>query len=203
MIYDIHVHQKEHSFDSKLNIEDALIQAKKISLDGICITDHDSLGLRKDKNRIDNLISKYGVNIIVGVEIFTLDGDLLCYGIDELPKSRLSAKETIKFVNDLGGICIAAHPYRNATRGLEDNIVFLDNLHGVEAFNGRTSNSLNIKAFQIANKKNSTILGGSDAHSINEIGNFATKFEVEIKNESDFILAIKEGKTQVISLTNN
>ncbi|BEP27936.1 PHP domain-containing protein [Helicovermis profundi] len=199
MIYDIHVHQSENSFDSKLKIKDALLRAKKIGLDGICFTDHDDIGLRKDKDRIEKLILEYGVNIIVGVEIFTLDGDLLCFGIDEIPKERLSVKETIKFVEKRGGVSVAAHPFRNSKRGLNDNIYF-NNINGIEVFNGRTDDLLNTKAFNASKLLNKAILGGSDAHTAEEIGKYATKFESKINCEDDFIKAIKENKTTAISL---
>ncbi len=72
MIFDMHVHQNQHSSDSKLNIYEGIKYAKEQGLDGICITDHDNLGLRK---RAKKLSEESGIQIIVGVEIYTLDGE--------------------------------------------------------------------------------------------------------------------------------
>ncbi len=90
MIIDMHIHQKMNSSDSKLDLFEAIEVAKQRGLDGICITDHDDLGLRPMAQTIS---TETGFPVYVGVEIFTLDGDLLCFGIDEMPQERLSAQE--------------------------------------------------------------------------------------------------------------
>jgi len=197
MIFDLHIHQEAHSADSKINMEEVIKDAKAVGLDGICITDHDDLGLRAQAK---NLSKKYEMPIIVGVEIYTLDGDLLCFGIDELPERRLSAEETIDFVHKRGGVCIAAHPYRHNNRGLKDLIMTL-NLDAIEAFNGRTDSYSNQKALEVARLKGLPVTGGSDAHSIGEVGNYATEFDGIIANENDFIEAIKNKSYRPISLT--
>jgi len=197
MIFDLHIHQEANSNDSKLNIEEVIKDAKAVGLDGVCITDHDDLGLRP---YAEELSRKYDLTIIVGVEIFTLDGDLLCYGIDEMPKERMSAKDTIDFVHKRGGICIAAHPYRHNNRGLKDLITTL-NLDAVEAFNGRTDAYSNQKALEFSLLQGLPVTGGSDAHSVGEIGNFATQFDQPIACEADFIAAVKSKHFRPISLT--
>lgn len=183
----MHIHERQGSFDSKLYLKEAITMAEQRNLDGICITDHDTLHWRK-------LVKQYqhqtDVLIIVGVEIFTLDGDLLCYGIDELPKKRLSAKETIDYVHASGGVCIAAHPFRENNRGLEEQINQL-NLDAVEVFNGRTKDRNNLKALTIAKNKKLPMTGGSDSHTPGEIGKVVTRFKTKITNEQDFIKAIK------------
>ena len=196
MIFDLHIHEAGHSADSKLNIEDLIRDAKAVGLDGVCITDHDDLGLRPIA---EELSVKYDMTIIVGVEIYTTDGDLLCYGIDEMPKQRLSARETIEYVHGRGGVCIAAHPYRHNNRGVKDLISELD-LDAIEAFNGRTDLKSNEKALKLARLKGIPVTGSSDAHSIGEIGNYATEFEQDIYCEADFISAIKSELFKPVSL---
>lgn len=196
MIFDLHIHEAGHSADSKLNIEDLIRDAKAVGLDGVCITDHDDLGLRP---LAEKLSIEHNMTIIVGVEIYTTDGDLLCYGIDEMPSERMSAKETIEYVHQRGGVCIAAHPYRHNNRGIKDLISELD-LDAVEAFNGRTDLKSNQKALKLAKLKGLPVTGSSDAHSIGEIGNYATEFEQNIMCEADFITAIKSGGFKPISL---
>jgi len=190
MLFDLHVHQDKHSLDSKLSIIDAIHEAKTKGLDGICITDHDDLGLRP----FAQYLSEYhNLLVIVGVEIYTLDGDLLCYGIDELPTERLSAKETIDFVHERGGVCIAAHPYRHNNRGVKNLIRTLE-LDAIEVYNGRTDDASNERAYSEALKLGLPMTGSSDAHSVGEIGGFVTDFEEEIYSEQDLIKAIKLGR---------
>lgn len=197
MLFDLHVHQSEHSADSILSLEQAVIDAKNKGLDGICITDHDDLGLREDARLLS---LKHGITIIVGVEIYTSDGDLLCFGIDELPE-RMSAEKTIDFVHERGGICIAAHPYRHNNRGVKDLLYKLD-LDAIEAFNGRTMYDDNMKAYHVADTLGIPVTGGSDAHTPGEIGNYVTEFPNAIYNEIDFIQAIKVGDFEPVSLNN-
>ncbi len=86
--------------------------------------------------------------VYVGVEIYTLDGDLLCFGIDEMPENRMSAQETIDYVNSKGGgVTVAAHPYRHNNRGLGGDVIAeVKGLGAVEAFNGRTDSLSNLRA---------------------------------------------------------
>ena len=197
MLFDLHIHQDKHSSDSKLNILDAIKDAKALKLDGICLTDHDDLGLR---GYTDDLSKKYNLLIVAGVEIYTLDGDLLCYGIDELPDERMSAQETIEYVHERGGVCIAAHPYRHNNRGLGDKLYQVQGLDAIEGFNGRTDMLSNLKSVEAAKKLTLPMTGGSDAHSKGEIGSYVTNFDEEILNEKDFIEAIKSGKFEPRSL---
>ncbi|MBI9014467.1 MAG: PHP domain-containing protein [Clostridiales bacterium] len=190
MLFDLHVHQDKHSLDSKLNINDAINEAKTKGLDGICITDHDDLGLRPFAKYLS---AYHNLLVIVGVEIYTLDGDLLCYGIDELPTERLSAKETINYVHEHGGVCIAAHPYRKNNRGVKDLIKTL-NLDAIEVYNGRTDDASNEIAYSEALELGLPMTGSSDAHSVGEIGCYVTEFEEPVYSEEDFIRAIKLGK---------
>lgn len=191
MIIDMHIHQNQHSLDSKLNIYEGIEYAKKNGLDGICITDHDNLGLRK---LAKDLSYSSGIQIFVGVEIFTTDGDMLCYGIDEIPKERLSAQETIDFVNHRGGVCIAAHPFRKNGRGIENRLSSLEGLVAIEGYNGRTKLENNLRSVSIANELGIPITGGSDAHTVEEIGNYITKFEKHIYSEETFLQELKAGR---------
>lgn len=199
MLLDLHIHQNRHSADSKLDIVNAVKDAKSLNLDGICITDHDSLGLRPFA---EELTKTEDILVIVGVEIYTLDGDILCYGIDELPEKRLSAQETIDFVHARGGVCIAAHPYRKNKRGLAGKMFEVKGLDAIESYNGRTLDRNNTMAFESAEILGLPSVGGSDAHTIGEIGNFCTYFEHSIESEEDFIRAIKSRDFKPVTLRN-
>ena len=47
MLIDLHLHVLPHSTDSFLSLEGAVLKAKERGLDAICVTDHDSMGLRE------------------------------------------------------------------------------------------------------------------------------------------------------------
>lgn len=191
MLLDLHIHQANHSKDSQLNIYDAINEAKALGLSGICITDHDDLGLRVEMEKISE---ETNFLVIVGVELYTLDGDLLCYGINELPKERLTAQATIDYVHSRGGVCIAAHPYRHNNRGIKDLIGSLKGLDAIEAFNGRTDDFSNARAHKVAKLNHIPVTGSSDAHQLGEVGRYVTRFQHEILSEYDFIKAIQSGQ---------
>ncbi|MBN2898470.1 MAG: PHP domain-containing protein [Clostridia bacterium] len=191
MIFDMHVHQNRHSSDSRLDIYEGVEYAKSLGLDGICVTDHDNLGL---KSLAAELTKNSGIHVIVGVEIYTLDGDLLCYGIDEMPEKRMSAQETIDYVNARGGVCVAAHPFRDNRRGLEEVLYQVNGLAALEGYNGRTKPEDNFKSISTADSLALPICGGSDAHTVEEIGNFVTVFEDAITSEADLIAALRSGR---------
>lgn len=46
MLVDMHLHEKTFSTDSFLSLDEIVSIAKAKGLDAVCITDHDSMGLR-------------------------------------------------------------------------------------------------------------------------------------------------------------
>lgn len=190
MIFDLHLHTRQYSDDSFIDIEEAVERALEMGMNGLCITDHESNGARE---MIDYLSKKYNCLIIVGVEILTYEGDIVCYGLDELPAEKLHAKELIEIVNKRGGVSISAHPYRTNNRGMEDNLYTIEGLAGVEVLNGSTIEENNCKALIAAQKRGFSCVGASDAHVMEKIGKFATKFTSAIRSEKDLIDAVKNG----------
>ena len=47
MILDTHLHERTFSSDSKMNLLEMVAEARIKGLDGICITDHDRIGLTR------------------------------------------------------------------------------------------------------------------------------------------------------------
>lgn len=80
MIGDLHCHTTLS--DGSLGIEEVILQAKRMNLDYLAITDHDTLS---SSNRAHILGERYGVNIIPAVELSAWDkkrGEkvhILCY----------------------------------------------------------------------------------------------------------------------------
>lgn len=203
MLIDMHLHQDRHSFDSHVSLEDIIDEAKRKGLDGICITDHDNLGLRE----IVHEFYTDDLKIFVGVEILTTQGDILVIGLDKVPDRMLTPSELLKIVDEQGGVCICAHPYRKNNRGLEDNIFEYSSdkeihLHGVEVCNGSTPFELNAKAGDSAKKAKLAMTGGSDSHWKERVGIMATYFYNKIETEKDLIEAIKKAECYPVVLTN-
>ena len=193
MFIDLHMHEKRYSLDSTLALEEIVEIAKKRGLDAICITDHDSMGLRE---YAEEYSKKTGFPIFVGIEYFSLQGDILAFGIDHYPEDRISAQEFIDDVHEQGGVVVSAHPFRHNRRGLEGNLDILKGVDAIEILNGSTLPDATMMAVQYAKQYGFAITGGSDCHYPDKVGICATYFPNEIKTMDDLVSAIRNRECQ-------
>ena len=178
MFIDTHMHEMTCSKDSFLKLEEMVEIARKKGLGAICITDHDDMGL---KEYAEEYAEKTGFPIFVGIEFFSLQGDIIAFGIEEYPDERIPAQEFIDLVKSQGGFCFAAHPFRNNNRGLEENLKTVRGLDGLEVLNGSTSVSACQKAARYAQELGLCTMGSSDCHVPEKVGVCATWFPEEIR----------------------
>lgn len=190
MLIDMHMHEKNFSPDSHMKIDQIVERAKLIGLDAVCITDHDSIGFI---TLVEEARQRLNFPIFVGVEYLTTEGDILAYGIEELPEPGLSAQEFVDYVNKNGGACTAAHPYRNNNRGLGDHIYKTKGLHAVEVLNGNSTYAENQKAFDVAKEHGLQCVGGSDSHNFGQVGVYATYLPKQVKTMQDIVDQLKQG----------
>ena len=193
MLVDMHLHECTHSLDSFINLDQVITVAKSRGLDAVCITDHDSMGLR---DYAAEYSKKVGFPIFVGVEFFSLQGDITAWGIDSFPDHRVSAQEFIDHVNKSGGFCVSCHPFRNNNRGLEDNLRNVKGLHGVEVLNGSTSLEANRTALRYCRELGLQASGASDAHVVPNIAKYVTWLPEKVDNTADFVAQLHRCKTR-------
>jgi predicted metal-dependent phosphoesterase TrpH len=192
MIIDMHVHESKYSSDSHFTLEEAVAKAKKVGLDAICITDHESSEIFDEAHEYSR---KSGFTVLVGAEILTFEGDLLVFGLRDIPEHKMHASEIIRLAAKHKGVAISAHPFRNNNRGLGEHIrAVKGHLAGVEAFNGSTLPHHNLNAYTLATELNLPSFGSSDAHILEKLGRYATVFPDRVRDERDLIEAIKMGK---------
>lgn len=188
MFIDMHSHELRYSKDSFLMLEQMVELAKRRGLDGICITDHDDMGLVEFAAEYSK---KVNFPIFVGIEFYSLQGDIIAFGVKEYPSERVSAQEFIDLVQAQGGMCFAAHPFRNNNRGLEEHLKTVKGLDGIEVLNGSTPFEPNKKAVDYARALGKATIGSSDCHVIEKAGIYATWFPREIHTVDELILAVK------------
>lgn len=135
-----------------------------------------------------------GFPVFVGIEYFSLQGDIVAFGIDEYPNERIPAQDFIDLVKKQGGVCFAAHPFRNNRRGLEEHLREVKGLDGLEVLNGSTSVEACYKAAEYAEELGLFTLGSSDCHVPEKVGVCATYFPREVHNMEEFLEAFKEGR---------
>ncbi len=179
---DTHVHTKYSGF-SKYSLAEfpesisepgmVVKAALRRGLDVLCITDHNSIaGALKARQYA---VGKE-IEVIVGEEVSTAEGEVIGLFLQERIDPGLGAEETAKRIHEQGGIAIAPHPFSPHCSCLGHRAQHLD-LDGVEVFNAihrdPYSNKLASRNF-IGNGK--AITGGSDAHSIEMVGNAYTTF---------------------------
>jgi predicted metal-dependent phosphoesterase TrpH len=198
MIIDFHMHERTFSSDSQMNLKEMIFEAKRKGLDGICITDHDEYGLAEYAAKLSKIEN---FPIFVGVEHLSLEGDIVAFGISDLPKGHLPAQEFIDWVNNRDGVCIAAHPFRSNSRGLEENLLTIKGLTGIEVLNGSTSNAANLKAMEYCMKLGLQPIGASDCHNLISLGRYATYVPMECKTVEDLVKALKTVRCEPVILS--
>lgn len=193
MFIDLHMHEKRYSLDSTISLEEIVEIAKKRGLDAICITDHDSMGLREYAKEYSE---KTGFPIFVGIEYYSLQGDILAFGIEHYPEERVDAQAFIDYVHEQGGVVVSAHPFRHNRRGLEGSLDILRGVDAIEILNGSTLPDATMMAVKYAKKYGFAITGGSDCHYPDKVGICATYFPNAIKTMDDLVSAIRNRECQ-------
>ncbi len=168
MKYDLHIHSK-YSSDGVLSPEKIIKTAIKKGLDGVAITDHNTIkgGLKAKEYNTKNF------KVIVGSEIMTNRGEIIGLFLEEEIEKRRNFRDIIADIKDQDGIVIVPHPFDELRHGsfqpTEDDVKFID---CVEGFNSRCIfKKYNDRASEFGKRHNLVITAGSDTHFANEIGN--------------------------------
>ncbi len=157
---DLHIHS-QYSEDATGSPKDIIKILKKKGLQGMAITDHNTI-----KGALKSLqIKTKEFTIIPGIEISTKDGHMLALNVTENIKRHLSVEETVEKIIDAGGIPIVPHLFRNMSGIKKEK---LRNIHtklsAIEVFNGCSLPQTNLKTAKIAKDFSLGGTGGSDSH---------------------------------------
>jgi predicted metal-dependent phosphoesterase TrpH len=200
MTIDLHVHTYPASPCSSASVDPLIEEAKRIGLDGICLTDHNHVW---DPARVEELQQKHGFLILRGNEITTNQGDVLVFGLEKDIQGIIDLKELRREVDEADGFMIVAHPFRGflvvgvdqagltPEKAMERPL--FDYVDAVEVLNGKVTENENDFALKVTEGLGLPGTGGSDAHEVAEVGMYATEFYEVIKNEQDLIAALKKG----------
>jgi predicted metal-dependent phosphoesterase TrpH len=182
---DFHVHTC-YSGDSSITLKQVVSFAKKRGLDGVSITDHNTVeGALKLKTK--------EILIIPGIEVSTLEGHLLGINVTIQIPQKLGMEETIEKIHDAGGIAIAPHPTAFYKSPPSRQIKSYDAIEVINA------SSIPFSILTHFNKKFAEGLGlpqtgGSDSHYAPEIGAAYTVVDADQKVD-EIIQAVKSGYT--------
>ncbi|BCO10784.1 histidinol-phosphatase [Desulfolithobacter dissulfuricans] len=188
MKFDIHVHTTL-SPCSQLELADILARAQVQGLDGVCITDHDTMAVR---HQLNEGIQANGLCVIFGMEYATAEGDFLLFGPYEGLRPGLPARLVLRHVADTGGVAVAAHPFR-ARRPTSEHLIHHRWCRIVEGVNGRNSVTENQAVIRWEQRYGVSLVGGSDAHALAELGRVPTELLTPVTTRSEFIQALRRG----------
>ena len=102
----VHVHSTYP--DGAATVPELLAAAREAGADALLLTDHDSLGARRDGWEG----SHDGVFLLVGTEVSPREGHHLAFGVEqEIAHAGRPAREIAIAVRAAGGVGFAAHPF--------------------------------------------------------------------------------------------
>ena len=182
---DLHVHTK-YSCDAHITPKELVKYAKNHGLDGVAITDHNTVDGLREFGMIKDLL------IIPGVEVTTKQGHVLAINVVTTVEADLSFAETIDEIHDAGGLAIVAHPtafFKGISKGK-----LVQNFDAIEVINSSAVpfSFSTRKNRKLAAKLNLPQTGGSDAHCAPEVGMAYTSVDAETIVD-DVAKAIKNG----------
>jgi len=184
---DVHIHT--FYSDGRGTVREVLKIAKLKGLNGLAITDHNSL-----KGYFEAKLYDSGLLIIPGYEVDTDAGHVLVLGLEFLPSEtgRICYESLIEWVKCANGLTILAHPAAGRTsierwmRCKPDAIEVLNALYPLYGYFVRRS-------LNIASKLDVPMVGGSDAHNPQSVGDSYTIVKLDNLSFEDLIEAFKKG----------
>lgn len=188
---DLHVHtifSNDSSIHPKILVEQLYAHPY---VKAAAITDHNTV---KGFHKVRDLASAYpDITIIPGIEITTVDGDLIILGVAEVPPEPWTVGNVIDFARDAGALVIVPHPYREYGLGDAARNYRFD---AVEVLNGGSTNHANAMAENLARELGVPGVAGSDAHRPEELWSVYTEIQASAGLD-DILYAIRKGLVRV------
>ncbi|MFQ5942590.1 MAG: PHP-associated domain-containing protein [Anaerolineales bacterium] len=167
ILAELHCHTYR-SKDCLMMPERLLETARSKGIERLAITDHSEVEGAREAQALDPDL------VIVGEEVYTTQGEMLAYFIDEWIPPGLEPMDAIRRMRDQGAVISVAHPLDPFRGGawqepaLREILPYVDAL---EIFNARTvGKGANERAQELAAEVGLPGTAGSDAHAYVEVG---------------------------------
>jgi predicted metal-dependent phosphoesterase TrpH len=165
---DLHCHTNA-SFDCLSSPKAVVRAAAERGLTHLAITDHD----RIDGALAARELAPAGLTVIVGEEVKTRDGDLICLFLERAIPPGLSVADTIAAAREQGALVGVPHPFDRLRSSLMHEArleSFGGKVDWVETHNARLIGRGNEHAAAYAREHGLPGVAVSDAHSVIEVG---------------------------------
>lgn len=196
MRIDLHCHS-EASWDciTPLTLFPGRCRERGISVQAI--TDHDEIwGAQRLKALVED--QQAPLTVIVGEEITTSEGEIVGLFLKEKIERGLTPEETVAQIKAQGGLVLLPHGFDRLKRGrmLSEAIERIaQDIDIVETFNTRVSHPrYNREAALWAKERGLLMSGGSDAHTLADVGSAWVEVPAQdIEEPADLLRALAGG----------
>jgi predicted metal-dependent phosphoesterase TrpH len=193
---DLHIHT-QYSMDCQTPLEKIIKRCQELGISCIAIADH---GTTEGALKMQQLAPP-SLKIIVAEEILTTQGEIMGMFLKEtIPSGKgITPEEAVKRIREQDGLVNIPHPFETI-RGsaLKDKVIdeIAKDIDLMEVLNSRSPFPANSnKARIFAEKHGIPGSAGSDAHTVNEIGNAYIEIP-EFNGKDEFLKALAQGKIQ-------
>jgi Predicted metal-dependent phosphoesterases (PHP family) len=188
---DCHVHTA-YSSDSGLALERLVIACRRKGINGICVTDHNTIAGAMRLAKIAPF------TVVVGEEIGTSEGEIIGYFLSaEIPRG-LTPETTVAAIKSQGGLVAVPHPFdrmRRSALKTEALERIVDQVDIIEIFNSRNLFAEdNEAARRFAGLHGKAVSVGSDCHTAGEAGSSFVIMD-EFGNPEEFLAKLRTGES--------
>lgn len=195
LIIDLHLHTRRHSACSAIDESRLINRAVKAGLDGLVITEHHYQWSREELEALVKTSDHPGFLVMAAFEYSSARGDILIYGLEpEQVKEFVPGKQPevmLAKAQAMGAACIAAHPTRAAIPF--DERIFDMPFEALEVKSVNLASHEQRLAEKLANDLGRAKTASSDAHRIEDVGRYATEFQVPIQSMDDLRNSLQHG----------
>lgn len=197
---DLHVHTNRYSPCAEGLDPAQLVGCLAPSrLQGLVITEHDRLWTSAEIADLNRRLT-YG-RIYRGVEVSSCNGHFLIIGLEGMPPPApgISVDGLIAYLRSSDAVLIWAHPFLHYgyTSAAFSADRMPQGLNAVEVASSVTLGEQRHQAQALAIRRGWAAVGGSDAHTIGQVGSACTLFNELPSDEKALALAIRQGRCRV------
>ncbi len=214
-VVDMHFHSN-HS-DGIGSIKKIARQARTLNI-GVALTDHNAIKGAVEINRYKDLLTIPGIELtssegthllvyfydIKSLKRFYKNDVLPFFGNDVMSSIQLHMEEIVRRARNYKTVIIFPHPYCAAYTGIcnynfspEQTRRLFNMVDGVEVINSENVKKWNLQSAVLGFNLNKAITGGSDGHSIYQMGRVVTYADCK-KTRKAFLDAVKKKNAKVI-----